>query len=65
MTLSEIEKAITELSPEELNRLQEWLDEYYSEVWDKQIEEDAKAGKLDKIAEEALREFRASKAKEL
>lgn len=65
MTISEIEQAIIELSREELNRLREWFDEYYAEVWDKQIEEDAKAGKLDKIAEEALREYRASKAKEL
>ena len=41
MTISEIEQAITELSPEELTRLRAWFDEYYAEVWDKQIEEDA------------------------
>lgn len=33
--------------------------------WDKQIEEDAKAGKLDKLMEEARRDHRQGKTKPL
>ena len=32
-----------------------------AEVWDKQFEEDAKAGKLERFAEEALTDFRVGK----
>ena len=52
MTVSEIEKAIRKLSPEELNRLRAWFEEYCAQVWDKQIEEDAKSGRLDKLIAE-------------
>ncbi len=36
-----------------------------AEVWDKQFEEDVKAGKLDRFAEEALADFRAGKCEEI
>ncbi|HEY5270634.1 MAG TPA: hypothetical protein VII97_09880 [Anaerolineales bacterium] len=39
--------------------------EFDAQVWDKQFEADAESGKLDKIAEQALNDYRAGKAKEL
>lgn len=36
-----------------------------AEVWDKQFEEDAKAGKLERFAEEALTDFRAGKCEDI
>ena len=36
-----------------------------AEVWDKQLEEDAKAGKLERFAEEALTDFRAGKCEDI
>ena len=65
MTISEIEQAIRELSPKELIRLRVWFEEFDAQVWDEQIERDARSGKLDKIAEQALKEYRAGKAREL
>lgn len=65
MSITEIEQAITELSPEELARFREWFQEFDAQVWDEQIEKDAKTGKLDKIADKAVDEYRAGKAKEL
>jgi hypothetical protein len=65
MTISEIEQAITELSPEELNRLRAWFDEYYAEVWDQQIEEDAKSGRLDKLIAKANEEYDTGQSKPL
>ena len=55
MTVAELEQAITQLSEQELDRFHAWFDEYYAELWDKQIEEDEKAGKLDKLIAESNR----------
>ncbi len=65
MSITEIEQAITQLSPQDYSRLREWFEEFDAQEWDKQIERDAMSGKLDKIAEEALKDYRAGKAKEL
>ena len=65
MSISEIEQAITELSPEELARFRAWFDEYYAEVWDKQIEDDVNAGRLDKLISEAEEEYDAGSSKPL
>lgn len=53
MSISEIRQAIMELSPRELARLRKWFDEYCAEVWDKQIEAEAKSGRLNKLITEA------------
>ena len=65
MTVAGIEKAITRLSPEEYNRLREWLEGFDAQEWDAQFERDALSGKLDKIAEQAIQDYRAGKAREL
>ena len=65
MSIHEIEQAITELSADELARFREWFEEFDAQMWDEQLENDAKAGKLDKLADKAKSDFRAGKAKEL
>ena len=65
MTIHEIEQAITELPPDELARFRKWFDEFDAKIWDEQFEQDANSGKLDKIAEKAIAEYRAGKSKEL
>jgi hypothetical protein len=37
----------------DLAKLQHWFSEFYGNIWDKKIERDAKAGKLDALAAEA------------
>jgi len=64
MSIHEIQKAITKLSTEELARLRDWFDEYYSEVWDKQIESDVQSGRLDKLIAEAERALIAERRNE-
>ncbi len=65
MSIQELERAVAQLPPKDLARFREWFEEFDAQVWDKQFETDAEAGKLDKIAEQALNEYRAGKAKEL
>ena len=65
MSIHEIEQAIAELSPNESARFREWFEEFDAQAWDEQFENDAKSGKLDKLANKAIRDYRAGKAKEL
>ena len=65
MTIQEIEQAITELSPKELARFREWFEGFDAQAWDEQFEHDARSGKLDKLADKAIKDYRAGKAKEL
>lgn len=52
-SVTEIKQAILELSKAEYAEIVEWLNELEEEAWDRQIEEDAKSGKLDALAAEA------------
>jgi hypothetical protein len=63
-TVETIEKAIAQLPPEELEKFRRWFLEFDAAAWDAQIEVDAAAGKFDALAEEALAEYRAGKARE-
>ena len=60
-----IERDVKTLTRSELEAFRAWFYEYDAGVWDQQIEEDVYAGKLDKLAEEALTQHRAGKSKEL
>lgn len=65
MTITELEQAVTQLSEQELALFRAWFDEYYAQIWDKQIEEDAKSGRLDKLIAEANEEYNAGLSKPL
>ncbi|MGE5304008.1 MAG: hypothetical protein ACM3TN_11895 [Alphaproteobacteria bacterium] len=64
-TVETIEKVIAQLPPEELAKFRRWFLEFDAAAWDAQIEADAAAGKFDALAEEALAEYRAGKAREI
>jgi hypothetical protein len=64
-TVLEIESAISKLSRDELSKLRDWFKEFDAEAWDKQFEEDVKAGRLDALADEALRDLREGRCTEL
>jgi hypothetical protein len=42
-TIEEIEKAVAELTPEQLAKFRAWFDEFQERMFDEQIERDAKA----------------------
>jgi hypothetical protein len=63
--IEQIEQDVRKLDRDELAAFRRWFREYDSEEWDRQIEDDVRAGKLDKLAEEALATHRAGKSKEL
>ena len=59
MTLEELEKTVSKLPPDQLAQFRAWFLEFDAERWDKQIESDVSAGRLDALADEAIREHRA------
>ncbi|MBN8729509.1 MAG: hypothetical protein J0L64_03140 [Acidobacteria bacterium] len=62
--VEQIEQAIDSLTPEEFRSLAEWVRERDQELWDRQMDKDAAAGKLDALFAEAEAESRAGLLKE-
>ena len=60
-----IEKAVESLPPAELAEFRRWFVEFDADAWDKQIEQDASAGKLDGMAAEALADYQSGPGREL
>ncbi|MBI4000559.1 MAG: hypothetical protein HY348_02110 [Nitrospira defluvii] len=50
-----IEQQIEKLSPAELAAFRSWYAAFDAEAWDHQFEADVQAGKLDALADKALR----------
>lgn len=60
-----LEEQVKQLSPTQRQEFREWFFEWDADDWDRQIDQDAKAGKLDAFAAEALAEYKSGKAKEI
>ena len=60
-----LEREIRALSPEEFAELRQWLTEFDAQVWDRQFEMDVNSGKLDALAEKALRAHAADETTKL
>ena len=63
--LEELERRVQDLASEDLAKFRDWFIEFDHLIWDKQIEADSKAGKLDGLISEALADYRAGKAIEI
>lgn len=59
--VEQLEKQIEALSPSELARFRAWFLDFDWAAWDRQLEDDVRAGRLDALAEEALRDHAAGK----
>jgi len=63
--IEKIECEVMQLTAEELDAFRTWFAEYDFDAWDRQLEADSKAGKLDHLAAEAMREHEAGLTTEL
>ncbi len=59
--VQKLEREIEELAPSELAAFRKWFQHYDAAQWDKQIEEDAAAGKFDRLAQRALEDHKAGR----
>ena len=64
-TVAEIEKALQTLPVEDARKIADWLQEYLDEKWDRQIDGDIAAGRLDKLADKATQDYHAGRVKPL
>lgn len=60
-----IEREVQTLSTDELREFRRWFREYDATAWDEQIEDDARKGKLDSLADDALKTIQSGQATEL
>ena len=60
-TIKEIESAIKKLSKPDLSKFRTWYEAFDAEKWDKQLEEDVLSGKLDKLANQSISDYKAGK----
>lgn len=72
MSIVEIKKAVQKLSVAEMDELTRWMNEQRvkaeeaeADAWDKQIEEDAKSGRLDDFMAKARAEIKAGRVRPL
>jgi hypothetical protein len=61
-TVAEIKRAIERLEPKKVHQVADWLQEFRERLFDKQIDTDAKAGRLGKMIGKAKADYRAGKA---
>ena len=59
--IEKIEQEIQSLSPEELAQFRAWFLEYDWAAWDRRFERDVQTGRLDDLAQKALRDHAAGK----
>jgi hypothetical protein len=63
--LQEIERAVSQLSAEELADFRSWFAAFDAETWDRQFEEDVAAGRLDDLAKRALQHLHKGRCTDL
>ena len=63
--LEEIEGVVETLSKQEFRELFTWMAKRDNDLWDRQIDEDARAGKFDDLAKAALAEYQAGLSKKI
>jgi hypothetical protein len=64
-SVEEAERVVRELSREELSAFRQWFIEFDADAWDREIEEDVAAGRLDALGDAALKNFREGRARPL
>ncbi len=64
-TLQDIQTAVSQLSAQQLAAFRAWFAEFDAEIWDRELERDVAAGRLDALAEEALQALREGQCTDL
>lgn len=64
-TVVGIEVALRELPISDARAIADWLQGYLDDRWDRQIDDDIDAGRLDVVAERSLRDYEAVRARPL
>ncbi len=63
--VEKLEHEIQRLSRDDMAAFRDWFRKYDSDEWDREIEQDIQAGKLDRLAEEAITAHKAGRTREI
>ena len=63
--IEEIKNVLSKMSREKLSIFRDWFEKFDAEAWDRQFEDDVIAGRLDAMAEEALRDLEEGRCTEI
>ncbi|MBA4015962.1 MAG: hypothetical protein C0483_02110 [Pirellula sp.] len=61
MSLQELETAVSGLPQDQLREFAQWFEEFLADAWDRRIESDVAAGRLDGAAKRADDDFDAGR----
>jgi hypothetical protein len=61
MSLSELEAAVSGLPEADLAAFTKWFEEFLADAWDRRIEADVRAGRLDEAGRQADADFEAGR----
>ncbi len=61
MSVEELESIVSRLSEAELARFSEWFEEFMADAWDRKIEQDLNAGRLDPALKRADDHYNAGR----
>jgi hypothetical protein len=61
MSVEELERLVSGLSAAELDRFSRWFEEFMADQWDRQIEQDMLAGRLDGALKRADEHYEAGR----
>ena len=64
-TIREIEEAVRRLAKPELAEFRRWFADFDAALWDAQVEEDSRAGRLDALIDEARQDAKNGRATDL
>jgi hypothetical protein len=61
MSVEDLQTAVAQLPAEELDRFSQWFEEFLADQWDRRIEADILAGRLDAAGRRADEDFEAGR----
>lgn len=64
-TVEEIARAVEELPPDKLAKFRAWFEDFDAGLFDRKLEQDANSGRIDKMANKAIADFKKGRARGL
>jgi hypothetical protein len=65
MDVQEIESAIAQLPRAQVAELATWFEQFHAQLWDTEIEQDVRGGRLDSLLEEARQDLDSDRCESL
>jgi hypothetical protein len=63
MSIEDLEKAVADLPPDQYAEFRAWFEAFEADRFDRKIERDAQAGKLDRLGDQAIDDLHKGRAK--